>query len=269
MIQRGAIVEGRYHVRDLLGHGGMADVFQARDSRLDRDVAIKAFRTGDGDVRRFTSEARILAGFDHPNLIRVLDSGTVGDQPFVVLDLVSGPTLAHRLMTGPLADDQARRVGADVAGALGQVHAGQVVHRDVKPSNILLASDGRALLGDFGIAVVLDATRFAATAPMAGTAAYLAPEQVADGAVTPAAAIYSLGLVLLEALTGQRAFTGTPQEMIAARLTRDPSVRPDLPEPWPALLAGMTAREPERRPTAATVHARLQYSPLRCSPQCC
>jgi eukaryotic-like serine/threonine-protein kinase len=262
VIQRGVVLEQRYHITELLARGGMSDVFQARDTALDRDVAIKAMRVGAADRRRFQTEVRILAALDHPNLVRVLDAGTVEDQPFVVLDLVAGPTLAHRMTMGPLPAGEVRSIGADVAAALEHVHAARIVHRDVKPSNILLGPDGRARLGDFGIALLLDATGLTVTAELAGTAAYLAPEQVAGGEVTPAADIYSLGLVLLEALTGERAFAGTTQEMMAARLARPPVVPTDLAVPWSALLVGMTAMNPEIRPPAAAVPAYLADTSL-------
>jgi eukaryotic-like serine/threonine-protein kinase len=257
VIGPGAVLDDRYEVLELLAQGGMADVYRARDRRLDREVAVKAFRLGAADVRRFQAETKILAGFDHRNLVRVLDAGSLGDQPYVVLELVAGPTLAHRLSAGPLPDGEVRDLGADIAAALDHVHSARVVHRDVKPSNILLTPDGRALLGDFGIALLLDATRLTGTAQTPGTAAYLAPEQVSGGDVTPAADIYSLGLVLLEALTGRRPFHGTAQEMMAARLARTPPVPPELPERWPALLTSMTAVDPAARPTAATVHGHL------------
>ena len=258
MIKPDAVLQGRYHVADLLAQGGMADVFRAHDTTLGRDVAIKAFRVGAGDVRRFHSETRILAALDHRNLVRVLDAGDLHGQPYVVLELVAGPTLAHRLGDGPLSDGDARRVGADLAGALAYVHAANVVHRDVKPSNILLAPDGRALLGDFGIALLLDTTRLTAAAETLGTAGYLAPEQVGGGLVTAAADVYALGLVLLEALTGNRAFVGTAQEVMMARLARAPSVPPDLASPWSELLSAMTALEPSVRPTAAAAEAHLR-----------
>jgi serine/threonine protein kinase len=260
VIEPGAVLQGRYHVTELLAQGGMADVFRARDGTLDRDVAVKAFRVGAGDVRRFHAETRLLAALDHRNLVRVFDAGDHHGQPYVVLELVAGPTLAHRLTDGPLSDGEARRLGADLAGALAYVHATNVVHRDVKPSNILLAPDGRALLGDFGIALLVDATRLTAAAETLGTAGYLAPEQVGGGTVTAAADVYALGLVLLEALTGVRAFIGTAQEVTMARLARPPSVPADLAGPWPELLSAMTALEPGVRPTAAAAEARLRGS---------
>ena len=258
MILPGAVLGGRYHVQELIARGGMADVFRAQDSMLDRDIAVKAFRVGASDVRRFETEARILARFDHPNLVRVYDVGTEAEQPYVVLQLIPGPTLTRRLEEqGALAEPEARRVATDVSGALAYVHAAGIVHRDVKPSNILLAPDGRAVLGDFGIALVIDTTRMTAAAETVGTAAYLAPEQLTGRDISAAADVYSLGLVLLEALTGVLPFAGTPQEMMAARLARPPAVPASLPAPWPELLTAMTRPDPSGRPAAASIATSL------------
>jgi serine/threonine protein kinase len=132
-----------------------------------------------------------------------------------------------------------------------------VLHRDVKPSNILLAPDGRALLSDFGVARLIDGTRHTAAGTTVGTVAYLAPEQVGGAEVTPAADIYALGLVLIEALSGRPAFAGTAPEMLAVRLTTDPQIPAGLAPPWPGLVRAMTRRHPADRPDAAMVAAQL------------
>lgn len=243
----------RYVVEALIASGGMADVYRARDRRLDRVVAVKAFRIGTADARRFEVETRLLARLNHPNLVCVFDAGEGDGVPFIVLQHVEGQTLADRLTSGPLGDREARRLAVDVASALVYVHGQRIVHRDVKPSNILLEPDGRALLGDFGVAVLLDATRLTIDGSTIGTAAYLAPEQATGHAVDARADIYALGLVLLEALTGRVAFTGSLQEVVTAKLGRDPHVPPDLPSPWPGLLAAMTRRDPSQRPDAHDV----------------
>ena len=249
----GVVLAGRYAITRLIARGGMADVFLAHDQRLARDVAVKAFRVGVADPRRFDAETRLLAALSHPNLVSVFDAGEQDGVPFVVLEHVDGPTLATRLADGPLAPPAARRLAEDVAGALDHIHRRRIVHRDVKPSNILLAPDGRALLGDFGVALLLDATRLTMDAAMIGTAAYLAPEQAAGGEVSPATDVYAFGLVLLEALTGAPAYAGGFQELLTAKLTRDPVVPEGLDAPWPALLGAMLAREPADRPSAAAV----------------
>nr|WP_227467633.1 serine/threonine-protein kinase [Nocardioides lijunqiniae] len=243
-----------------LGTGGMADVFRATDRVLHREVAVKVMReTADSetDRLRFTSEARMLAGLSHPNLVMVLDAGTTTDQPYLVMELVEGDTLSQRATA--MVPDELAEVGAQVADALAYAHAKGVVHRDVKPANVLLGDDGRVKLADFGIARLLgDTVRHTRTGQAMGTAAYLAPEQVRGDDLTPAADVYALGLVLLEVLTGGRAFPGSPTESALARLHRDPELPTSLSGPWRDLLSRMTARTPAERPSGAEVAAALR-----------
>jgi serine/threonine protein kinase len=271
------ILAGRYELGAALGSGGMADVYRARDRVLDREVAVKILRdaaTDGPDRARFVAEARILAGLSHSGLVTVLDAGFGSDepetspgraprsQPFVVMELVEGPTLAGVLAEGPLPLDRAVRVAVPVATALAYVHAHGVVHRDVKPGNVLLASDGRVKLADFGIARLLgDSARHTRTGTAVGTAAYLAPEQVTGRAVSGATDVYALGLMLLEAVTGRREYPGPPAEAALARLHRSPSVPEALPGRWRALLTAMTAMEPADRPPAALVAEQLPGLP--------
>jgi serine/threonine protein kinase len=257
VIAPGDELMGRYTVEALIASGGMADVHLGRDRRLDRTVAIKSFRIGASDPRRFEAEVRLLARLHHPNLLSVFDAGEHEGVPFVVLQYVEGSTLAERLAAGPLRSDEVQRLGIDLASALDYVHRHRVVHRDVKPSNILMDSEGRALLGDFGVAVLLDATRLTTDAGTIGTAAYLAPEQATGHDVDGRADTYALGLVLLEALTGEVAFTGSLTEVVSAKLSRDPDVPPGLPAPWPGLLTAMTSRDVNRRPGAGAVVTTL------------
>lgn len=257
MIRAGDTLLDRYGVASLIASGGMADVFLAHDRRLQRDVAVKVFRVG-ADATRFDAETKLLAQLSHENLVSVFDAGEHDGVPFVVLQYVDGQTLASVLRRGPLSIDAARRLAMDVAGALAYIHGRRVVHRDVKPSNILIAGDGRALLGDFGVALLLDATRYTVDGSMIGTAAYLAPEQATGAAVTPAADVYALGLVLIEAVTGSASFGGTFHEVIAAKLARDPAISVVLPAAWVPLLTAMTHRDPNARPTAEAVQRALE-----------
>ena len=236
----------------------MSDVFEAEDERLHRRVAVKVFRSGPAAHRtRFDTEVRMLASLDHPGLVRVFDAGEHDGDAFVVLELIDGPTLASRLPDGPLPPEEVADLGAALADALAYVHQRGVVHRDVTPTNVLCGPDGRPRLADFGIARLVDSTRLTASATAIGTAAYMAPEQVQGHEVTPAADVYALGLVLLELLTGRRAFEGTAHEVAVARLTRSPDTTTDVPGPWRALLTAMTEQPAEARPSAATVRDQL------------
>jgi eukaryotic-like serine/threonine-protein kinase len=258
------VIGGRYELGPVLGSGSSAVVHRARDLQRGADVAIKCFRPGasERDVRQQRQEMMLLACLDHPGLVRLHDGGSVDGCPFVVTDLVEGPTLAERIATGPpLAPGAVRRLGAQLADALAYVHAAGIVHRDVKPANVLLGGGGRPRLADFGIARALDATAATADGCVVGTAAYLAPEQVRGEVVAPATDVYALGLVLLEALTGRREFPGLAVESATARLYRSPAVPADLPGGLGPVLAAMTQDDPGRRPTAAAIAAALAADP--------
>lgn len=253
----GTLLGERYELTALLGRGGMADVFQARDRVLHRDVAVKVLRESPDtelDRARFAAEARVLAGLAHPGLVLLLDAESGGAHPYLVLELVVGRTWARELAGGRAEPLAVARVGVQVAAALAHAHAAGVVHRDVKPANVLVDAAGRAKLADFGIARLVDEhVRHTRTGFTVGTAAYLAPEQVRGEPATAAVDVYALGLVLLEALTGERAFPGTSTESAFARLQRNPTVPVSLPRGWPRLLTAMTATDPAERPSAAAV----------------
>ena len=256
----GEKLAGRYRLVRLLGRGGMADVFAAEDDVLSRHVAVKVFRPGvdpTGSELRQQTEIRTLAALSHPRIVTVYDAGSEDGTAYVVMQLVEGRSLAEACGHGAAAPAEVARIGAMVAEALAHVHASRFIHRDVKPANVLLDRDGSAYLSDFGIVRLLDASRLTATG-LVGTAAYLAPEQVRGQDVTPAADVYSLGLVLLECLTGQREYPGASVEAALARLSRQPRIPSDLPPAWQDLLAAMTAVAPEERPTAEQVAARLR-----------
>jgi tRNA A-37 threonylcarbamoyl transferase component Bud32/uncharacterized membrane protein YgcG len=250
----------RFQARELLGQGAMADVYAAHDRTLDRPVAVKVFRFEPDAVtrRRFQDEARALARLSHPGLVSVYDVDTQDARPYLVMRLVHGQSLRDRLLGGPLPADDVSRIGAALAGALAHVHANGVVHRDVKPSNILLDENGSPLLGDFGIALLTGSARLTRTNEIIGTPAYLAPEQVLGDEVGPPADVYALGLVLLECLTGEiEYYGGSEVEIALARLNRPPNIPADLPFDLAGIIAAMTARNPSERPTAAAVARHL------------
>lgn len=270
----GSLLAGRFRLTRLLGRGGMASVFLATDEELGRSVAIKLFPrdlADASDLERQRSEIQLLAGLNHPSLVTLFDASTDDDgNAYLVMELVDGTDLHSRLRGGPLRSAEVAGIGRDVAEALAYVHTQGIIHRDIKPGNILLPEPDapgvgpQAKLADFGIARIVDGARLTATGKVLGTAGYFSPEQALGEPITPASDIYSLGLVLLECLTGQRAFPGTAIESMTARLARDPEVPAGLGDSWVGLLRGMTSRSPDARPTArdtAGALARLSRIP--------
>ncbi|HVM18569.1 MAG TPA: protein kinase [Egibacteraceae bacterium] len=243
-------IAGRYRVESRLGGGGMADVFDAHDEHLDRPVAVKLLRGIDDPLaaRRFADEIRMTARVNHPNIVRLFDAGEHDGSPFLVLERVTGGTLAAVMAEGPMDPQRAAAIGEQVASALSHSHAAGIVHRDVKPTNILLTDSGSVRLADFGIALTATATRLTVAGSVAGSAGYVSPEQVLGQGVGAASDVYALGLVLLECLTGAPPWSGTTVEVALARITADPPIPDDLPAGWRSLLRAMTARNPEDRP---------------------
>lgn len=258
MLATETIVGDRYRLGAILGRGGGADVFHADDLTTGRPVAVKVLRSASAsDLRRFEFEAETLRRLDHPAIVRMRDDGEHEGVPYLVLDLVDGESLATRLQNGPLSDGDARGMGARLAGALAYAHSLGVVHRDVKPGNVLFDEAGDAHLTDFGIARLTDMTAITSTGFVIGTAAYLAPEQVTGAGAVPASDVYALGLVILEALTGERVYPGSPSEAALARLHRAPGIPPSVAPDLAALITSMTDAEPEARPSATDVAAAL------------
>ena len=255
-------IGGRYQLGEQLGRGGMATVHRASDTQLGRDVAIKLMRddlAGDGVFEaRFVNEARSAASISHPNVVTVLDFGTDGPGPYLVMELVEGGDLAKLIEAeGPLPLRRAARIAADVASALQAAHAHGIVHRDVKPGNILLDADGRPRVADFGIAHATGERSLTGTGTSLGSVDYFSPEQARGEAATPASDIYSLGVVLYEMLTGRRPFTGdTPYAVAIARIDAPPpdprAVKPGIPKALAGIVQRAMAVDPSERFSSAS-----------------
>jgi eukaryotic-like serine/threonine-protein kinase len=259
----GATLEGRYRLDAEAGRGGYATVYRAHDLELGRDVAVKVFAAAAADAAdspRIASETRLLAAVAHPSLVTLYDARLAHEPAYLVMEFIDGPTLSAMLTSGPLRPSHAAALAVELAEALHVIHERGIVHRDIKPSNVLLrppalpSGSPRATLADFGIAALVDSARVTATGTLVGTAAYLSPEQARGQRAGTPTDVYALGLVLLEALSGRRAFAqATPHEALAARLVSSPEIPADLPPDWRAVLSAMTALDPAHRPDAHAV----------------
>jgi eukaryotic-like serine/threonine-protein kinase len=236
----------------------MASVLLCRDERLDREVAVKRLHADSPvDVeQRFVREAKLGASLNHPNLVSVFDTATDDEGVLIVMEYVEGEALARTLRRGPLPPERVASMARDVGSALDHAHAQGVVHRDVKPGNVLLRRDGVTKLVDLGIATAQDHTRLTHSGMVLGTAAYMAPEQLEGGKTTPATDIYALGVVAYEALTGERAREGRTPIEIAHRIATDPppDIRAPMPDASPQaaeILKRAMARDPRDRPASA------------------
>ncbi len=254
----------RYEIGDVIGRGGMADVHEGTDARLQRDVAVKIVRSNGNSMpdagARFDDEARVAARLQHPNVVAVYDTGTTDDdRAFIVMERLPGETLADRIRQGPMNEAQVRVIADDVLAALAAAHAAGVVHRDIKPGNILLTDDGHAKVADFGIAresetLLVDPTT---TDALTGTPAYVAPERVVGEPATARSDIWALGVVLYEALAGRKPFEGTTP-LATAMAVRDggatplAELRPDVDPAFAAVVTRALAADPADRYASAT-----------------
>jgi serine/threonine-protein kinase len=255
-------VGGRYTLHGPLARGGMASVYRGHDERLDRPVAIKLMRAdlaADPSIlRRFETEALRAAAVSDPHLVAVYDVGSQDGTAYIVMELVEGGDLAGALAgSGPMAPDRAARIGAEVAAALEAAHAAGVVHRDVKPGNILLDADGPARVTDFGIARATGEESLTGTGAMLGSVDYFSPEQARGERATPSSDLYALGIVLYELVTGRRPFHGdTPYATAVARLgtpAPDPRVaNASVPAGLAAIIRRAMAPAPADRYGSAT-----------------
>ena len=265
MADIGAVLGGRYRLVELLGQGGMATVYRARDSQLERDVAIKVLRPEYGTdpdfLARFRHEAQAAASLRHPGIVAVYDYGTDAIGPYIVMELVDGHDLASLLRRrGPLSSTRAAALVAQAARAVEAAHQRGLVHRDVKPGNILVTADDRVQVADFGIALALAESAMTAPGTTLGSVHYFSPEQARGEAATPASDIYSLGIVLYELLTGRRPWTGDSAAAVATARLGDtvPSVaaiRPDVPPELDAIDRRALAPDPGDRFSSAKAMA--------------
>ncbi|AKF79408.1 serine/threonine protein kinase [Myxococcus fulvus 124B02] len=268
---KGEVVSGRYRLERELGRGGMATVFLAVDLRLSRPVALKRMHPGKdpGRVERFRREAELVASLRHPNILEVHDFGEDAEGPFLVCEWVRGEdlrSLAAKL--GPVPPEAALVLGWELARALSAAHASGVVHRDVKPDNVLVAEGGPLKLADFGLAALEDQERLTSTGAVTGSLAYMAPERIDTGAFSPASDVYAVGVILFELVSGGTPHAGKGAAHLAASvMTRDaPSlseVVPGTPESLSALVSRCLAREARNRPTDGGVLAAELEALLR------
>jgi beta-lactam-binding protein with PASTA domain len=257
------VVDGRYDVVRPLGGGGMGEVYLARDQILDRDVALKVLRrqyAGDSEfAERFKREALNAASLSHPNIVQIYDRGETTDgAAYIAMEYVPGGTLKERITRGePLASADVASIGAQVAEALGAAHTRGVIHRDIKPQNILLTAKGEAKVGDFGIARAASAITLSETGSVMGTASYMSPEQAMGEPATPRSDLYALGVVLYEAITGGLPYTADNPIAVSMKHVNEPlrppkEVNPAIPEGMNALVVTLLAKNPEDRYADAT-----------------
>ncbi|HEY0127918.1 MAG TPA: Stk1 family PASTA domain-containing Ser/Thr kinase, partial [Rubrobacteraceae bacterium] len=256
------VLGDRYMLLEVLGAGGMAQVYLAHDNVLDREVALKVLREhyahDEGFVERFRREAKNAAALNHPSIVQVYDRGRDKDGTYyMAMEYVPGGTLKNRICQGrPLEPREAARIGSRVAEALSVAHDRSIVHRDIKPQNVLLDASAEAKVADFGIARAANSETMTETNLVLGTTAYMSPEQLRGDRVGPASDLYSLGVVLYETLTGELPFRGGDPIATAMKHINEPAphpreANPAVPETLDTLIVRLLAKEPEERYASA------------------
>ncbi|WP_342541825.1 Stk1 family PASTA domain-containing Ser/Thr kinase [Paenisporosarcina sp. FSL H8-0542] len=253
----GKRISGRYKVLEMIGGGGMSNVYLAHDMILDRDVAIKVLRydfSNEDDLhRRFQREALSATSLTHPNIVNIFDVGEDGDIHYLVMEFVEGKTLKQYITdAAPLSPNEAVTIMKQLTSAIAHAHQNQIIHRDIKPQNILMDGTHHVKITDFGIAMALSATSFTQTNSVLGTVHYLSPEQARGGTATKKSDIYALGIVLYELLIGKLPFSGESAVSIALKhlQTDTPSVRaavPSIPQSLENVVMKATAKDPRNR----------------------
>lgn len=251
-------IHGRYLLEERLARGGSAEVWRARDEKLDRPVAVKLLHphlVADERARlRLAEEARLVASLRHPRIVQTYDVVTDGDTPALIMELIEGESLSARLeREGALSALIAASIGTDVADALAEAHQRGIIHRDVKPSNILIDLAGHANLADFGIAYSLEsaAQRLTQAGTVVGTPAYISPEQLAGGEVGPRTDIFGLGAVLFEMLTGRPPFEAAAPLQLAEAHAAGPPAMPDIDPTLADITRACLSNDPAQRPSDA------------------
>ena len=267
---------GRFRIDGTLGRGGMAVVYLAHDTELGRPVALKLMAdhcSDDASFRaRFAREAQAAARLSHPSIVQVFDIGEEAGVPFIVMEYVEGETLGDTLARERrVATDRVVEIGRECCAGLACAHAAGLVHRDIKPQNLLVTTDGAIKIADFGVAHALDQTRLTLTGSIIGTARYLAPEQTTGGPITPAADVYALGVVLYELLAGRPPHEGTSLPELAIAKRDDPvtpllELRPEVGPELDAAVLACLAVSADDRPTADALAARLTPADLHEQP---
>ena len=261
----GDLLAARYRLESRIAAGGMGEVWRAADLVLDRPVAVKLLPAGYAQhaetLARFRAEARHAAAVSHPGIAQVYDYGDASDgqPPFLVMELVDGRPLTQLLAAGPLDPERTLDLVSQVAAGLAAAHAAGLVHRDIKPGNLLVSASGTVKITDFGIAYAAGSAPLTRTGTVIGTPAYLAPERLAGAVAGPASDLYSLGIVAYECLAGAVPFAGTALEVALAH-QHQPLPPLDIPQEVAALVADLTAMDPADRPaSAADVAARADW----------
>ena len=263
MAQAGTVLGGRYILDDQIGYGGYGEVWRATDTVLTRPVAVKLlhprYSQRSEAVARFRAEARHAGGLSHENIAQVFDYGQPADgqPPYLVMELVDGPSLETVLTGGPLDDSRTMDIVAQAAAGLQAAHTAGMIHRDIKPGNLLLAPGGIVKVTDFGIAHTIGSAPLTATGELIGTPGYLAPERAMGERATTASDLYSLGMLAYECLAGAPPFRGTPLEVALAHRDRPlPPLPGSVPAGLAALILALTAKDPAARPGSAAEVAR-------------
>ena len=259
MVER--VLDGRYALEALVGSGGMADVYRAKDQLLERTVAVKIlhqqYENDTEFITRFQREAKAAARITHPNIVNVYDVGVAEGRHYIVMEYVPGRTLKERIKEeGPVPVPQALQIARQIAGALAQAHANNLVHCDIKPHNILVMPDGNVKVADFGIARAVTESTMTYNDNIMGSVHYFSPEQARGTMITPKSDVYSLGVLLYEMLSGRIPFDGNTAVSIARKhLEEDPQplhmIAPGIPPVVEALVTRMMAKDPAQRPDSS------------------